>query len=422
MVTLKKNQELDEQLLTHIQRGIDQPTQESHRTAAPKNPRRFYWWVLPLLILTAGGLSWMHFQPQGITYPLAQQIQPNPAAAGSWQPLPALTPDTIVTASHAPLQIELPSLQRLTLATASTLELPPEPTMPAVLSQGSVQIDRFGNSDISLAVSSLSGTFDATASATITRNRFCDRLMISAGEVTWQRHDQLFMTLGQGASYDIARTPRLLTPLLRSYLPLTIDSSSPLSENQLERLPPPTQLLNEIQENTLAASRTASSHAPIQAPFMAPPAYDLRWQVVRRSGQASLALVIPLMSGTPSIIMLDGWESTRHGFQLLGGPQDNDNPTMVHYPNILNQNQSITVDVRVRPHVVAVYIDGHLLSWETPAEQQALGEVLWPPLPAENANAAAMVIPREDTFDVLRLECRVHADGVGANSHMYGLQ
>ena len=126
--------------------------------------------------------------------------------------------------------------------------------------------------------------------------------------------------------------------------------------------------------------------------------------------------------------MLDGWEGSRHGFQLLGGPQDNDNPTLVNYPTIMPLNTAVTIDIHVRPQVIAAYINGELITWQTPAEQHALGEVLWPNLRGEkpdntdSTNRSARLIPREDAFDVLRLECRVHADGVGANSHMYGLQ
>ena len=220
--------------------------------------------------LYTGAATWFAVQARDISYPVAQQIQPNPAAAGSWQSLPALAPGSMVTASHAPLRLELPSQQRLTISAASTVTLsehPADPSATIMLQAGTAKLDRLAQHDLNYTIAAHSGTFAASASATVTRNRFRDRLMIAAGTVDWRRHDGLFMTLAAGTSYDIANTPRTLSPLLRSYLPLTIDSASPLSENQLKRLSSTVKATAETAAG-IQGSVTASNHTPLAAPFL----------------------------------------------------------------------------------------------------------------------------------------------------------
>ena len=78
--------------------------------------------------------------------------------------------------------------------------------------------------------------------------------------------------------------------------------------------------------------------------------------------------------------------------------------------------QTVTVDVHVRPDVITAYVDGELLSWHQPNSAQT--NLIWP----EAIDNHAAIMSRRDGFTILDVQSRIYPDGVGEAVGMYGPQ
>ena len=221
------------------------------------------------------------------------------------------------------------------------------------LHQGSIAVQHRHPHELSAVIRGQSGVINSAGSLDLSAYQYRDRVRTGLQEVNWRGTGGGLLPLAAQQLWDIpgGGTPRVIPPPLQAMLPASLPDHGVLSDN----------ILSQVTD-AVGASSVQPAH-PLKVPFMAPPAYDLRWQVRRRTGTDVLTVQIPHMSGTPLWCMIDGWSQTRHGFSLMGGDADRSNHTAVWRGPVLPVNELVTIDIQVRPELVAIYIDQQLLTW-----------------------------------------------------------
>ena len=312
---LEKDDALETRVWTRISQSINgldyqQPDEQVHDQETSRLPPSFFmrhrWWLVLLAMTSVSGLM-VGMSP-------AVQVELGSWQDGAWQSSESLHWGSELASQDQPLQVLLPDGPRLDIHPSTHLVLPEQQHQPYQLTAGALEVSHQTPQQDSVVIASGSGAFSTTGKMTISRSAYRDRIKLGVSGTDWQDTAGTLQHLAGGQTWDVPHggVPRPIPAHLVPQIAQHIDHHQPISASLMDRISPDG-----------LGSMVINPEFPAILPFMAPPAYDLRWVVQRQHGEDSLVIQIPHMSGEPVMLMLDGWQQTRHGFELRGAKSTN---------------------------------------------------------------------------------------------------